>query len=105
MLGALTLVALTLLAVSGIILTLFYDPAPLGAHESVRYVMTSLPLVTFVRDMHVWSATAAVALAFTRLAAGFWRRTSGGFGRACGGAACSCWRCCSASRASPSCRS
>lgn len=74
MLGALTLVALTLLAVTGIVLTLFYDPAPLGAHESVRYVITSLPLVTFVRDMHVWSATAAVALVFTHLAAVFWRR-------------------------------
>src|SRR5881397_572532 len=50
MLGALTLVALTLLGVTGIVLTQFYDPAPLGAHESVRYVITSLPLVSLVRD-------------------------------------------------------
>ena len=51
MLGALTLVALTLLGVTGIVLTQFYDPAPLGAHESVRYVITSLPLVSLVRDV------------------------------------------------------
>ena len=74
MLGALTLVALTLLAVTGIVLTQFYDPTPLGAHESVRYVITSLPLVTFVRDVHVWSATGAVVLVLTHLAAVFWRR-------------------------------
>ncbi len=74
MLGALTLVALTLLAVTGIILTQFYDPTPLGAHESVRYLITTLPLVTLVRDVHVWSATAAVTLVFTHLAAVFWRR-------------------------------
>src|SRR6266545_1754118 len=74
MLGALTLVALTLLGVTGIVLTQFYDPAPLGAHESVRYVITSLPLVSLVRDIHVWSATGAVVLVFTHLAAVFWRR-------------------------------
>ncbi len=74
MLGALTLAALTLLAVTGIVLTQFYNPTPLGAHESVRYVITSLPLVTFFRDVHVWSATAAVVLVFTHLAAVFWRR-------------------------------
>ena len=74
MLGALTLVALTLLAVTGVVLTQFYNPTPLGAHGSVRYVITSLPLVTFVRDVHVWSATGAVAFVFTHLAAVFWRR-------------------------------
>lgn len=74
MLGALTLAALTLLAVTGVVLTQFYDPTPLGAHGSVRYVVTSLPLVTLLRDLHVWSATGAVALVFTHLAAVFWRR-------------------------------
>jgi len=74
MLGALTLVALTLLGVTGIVLTQFYDPAPLSAYESVRYVITSLPLVSLVRDIHVWSATGAIVLVFTHLAAVFWRR-------------------------------
>jgi len=74
MLGALTLVALTLLGVTGIVLTQFYDPAPLSAHDSVRYVITSLPLVSLVRDIHVWSATGAIVLVFTHLVAVFWRR-------------------------------
>lgn len=74
MVGALTLVALTLLALSGIVLTQFYDPTPIEAHQSLRYVITSVPLVTFLRDVHVWSATTAVALVFTHLAAVFWRR-------------------------------
>lgn len=74
MLGALTLVALTSLAATGIVLTQFYDPNPLAAHDSVRYLVTHLPLITFVRDMHLWSATAAVLLVFTHLAFVFWRR-------------------------------
>lgn len=74
MLGALTLTALTLLALTGIILTQFYDPTPLAAHDSVRYVITQLPLVTYLRDIHVWSASAAVVLVFSHLAAVFWRR-------------------------------
>lgn len=74
MLGALTLVALTLLGVTGIVLTQFYDPAPLSAHASVRYIITSLPLVSFLRDLHVWSATGAIVLVFSHLAAVFWRR-------------------------------
>jgi hypothetical protein len=69
MLGALTLVALTLLGVTGIVLTPFYNPTPLGAQESVSYVITRLPLVTFFRDLHVWSATGAIVLVFTHLAA------------------------------------
>ncbi|MGH7613758.1 MAG: hypothetical protein ACREMW_06940 [Gemmatimonadales bacterium] len=53
MLGALTLVALTLLAVTGIVLTQFYNPAPLVAHGSVRYLITETPLVAYLRNVHV----------------------------------------------------
>jgi len=74
MLGALTLAALTLLALSGIVLTQFYNPAPLAAHDSLRYIITEAPLVTWLRDTHVWSATAALGLVFAHLAAVFWRR-------------------------------
>ncbi len=74
MLGALTLVALTVLGVTGVILTQYYNPAPLAAHDSIRYIITELPLVTFLRDVHVWSASAALVLVFTHLVAVFWRR-------------------------------
>lgn len=40
MLGALTLAALTLLALSGIVLTQFYNPTLLAARESLRYIIT-----------------------------------------------------------------
>lgn len=74
MLGAVTLVALTVLAVTGIVLTQFYNPTPLGAHESLRYVITQTPLVTLLRDVHVWGAAAALVLVFAHLSAVFWRR-------------------------------
>ncbi|MEK7668753.1 MAG: cytochrome b N-terminal domain-containing protein [Gemmatimonadota bacterium] len=78
LLGALTLVALALLAATGIVLTQFYNPAPLAAHESVRYVITGVPLVAYLRDVHVWSASSALVLVFAHLVAVFWR---GGFRR------------------------
>jgi ubiquinol-cytochrome c reductase cytochrome b subunit len=74
MLGVLTLAALTLLAVTGIVLTQFYNPTPLGAHESLRYVITRTSLVTLLRDAHVWSAAASLVLVLAHLAAVFWRR-------------------------------
>lgn len=74
MLGALTLAALVALALTGIVLTQYYDPSALGAHESVRYMITSQPLAALLRDVHVWSASAALAFVMAHLAAVFWRR-------------------------------
>lgn len=74
MLGALTLTALTVLALSGIVLTQFYNPSPLDAHESVRAIITTMPLVGYVRDLHVMTSSAAVVLVFAHLSAVFWRR-------------------------------
>lgn len=74
MLGALTLVAITVLALTGIVLTQYYNPTPLGAHESLRAVITQVPFVTLLRDIHVWSAAGALVLVFTHLSAVFWRR-------------------------------
>ncbi len=74
MLGGLTLAALTVLAVTGLVLTQYYNPAPLGAHGSVRYLITEAPLAALMRDMHVWSASGSLALVFAQLATVFWRR-------------------------------
>ncbi|HEX9579628.1 MAG TPA: cytochrome b N-terminal domain-containing protein [Gemmatimonadales bacterium] len=74
MLGALTLAALSVLTLTGIVLTQYYNPAPLGAHDSIRYIITQLPFATWLRDIHVWSASAALILVFAHLAAVFWRR-------------------------------
>jgi ubiquinol-cytochrome c reductase cytochrome b subunit len=78
MLGAMTLVALSLLALSGIVLTQYYDPSPLAAHTSIQYIITQLPFITYLRDFHVASAASAVVLVFSHLATVFWR---GGFRR------------------------
>ncbi len=74
MLGALTLAALTVLALTGMVLTQYYNPAPLAAHGSMQYIITSVPLASFLRDVHVWSASASVVLVFVHLSAVFWRR-------------------------------
>lgn len=74
MLGALTLAALTVLALTGFVLTQFYNPAPLAAHGSVQYIVTKAPLVTYLRDVHLWSAAASMVLVLAHLAAVFWRR-------------------------------
>jgi quinol-cytochrome oxidoreductase complex cytochrome b subunit len=74
MIGALTLVALVVLALTGIVLTQYYNPTPLDAHGSVQYIIENVPLVTLLRDVHVWSASAALVLVLTHLIAVFWRR-------------------------------
>lgn len=74
MLGALTLVALVLLVLSGVVLTQFYNPAVLGAHDSIRFILTQAPFPALLRDAHVWSAAAALVLVFGHLVAVFWRR-------------------------------
>lgn len=74
MLGGLTAVALTFLAITGIVLTQFYNPAPLDAHRSVRYIIENSPTVGYLRDVHVWSAAASIVLVFAHLSAVFWRR-------------------------------
>ncbi len=74
MLGALTLVALVVLALSGIVLTQYYNPAPLSAHDSLLYIISKSPAVSLLRDTHVWAASAALVLVFSHLAAVFWRR-------------------------------
>ncbi|MBK6495536.1 MAG: cytochrome b N-terminal domain-containing protein [Gemmatimonadetes bacterium] len=78
MLGALTLVALVLLALTGVVLTQFFNPAVNGAHDSVRYILTGSAVVALLRDVHIWSASASLTLVFSHLVAVFWR---GGFRR------------------------
>ncbi len=74
MLGAFTLVTLVLLALTGLVLTQYYNPAPLAAHDSVVYLITQTALPSFLRDLHIWSASAALTLVFAHIAAVFWRR-------------------------------
>lgn len=73
-LGGLTLVALVLLAITGVVLTQYFNPSPVGAHASVRYLISQAPFGGLIRDVHIWSASAALVLAMLHLGAVFWRR-------------------------------
>lgn len=72
-LGSLTLSAIGVCAVTGIWLAQFYQPSPLGAHGSVRYIVEQAPLGDLVRSVHWWSATAAVLAVLGHLSWVFWR--------------------------------
>ena len=61
-LGGLALVTFVLLVGTGIFLTQFYEPDPSLAHESVRRIITSVALGTFVRGFHYWGAMAMIVL-------------------------------------------
>lgn len=60
MLGGITFFAFVILIVTGVYLTLFYDPNPANANASVRNIMTDVFLGSFVRSIHYWTAQAVV---------------------------------------------
>ncbi len=70
LLGGLLLVAFVILLFSGVILSLFYDPTPQGAHESMGAIVASGG-TAFIRNLHFWAADAflfILFLHFTRVA-------------------------------------
>jgi ubiquinol-cytochrome c reductase cytochrome b subunit len=67
-LGGLTLAALVILVVTGIILAQFYSPSPDAARESVLHIETEVPLGGLIRGIHVWAAQAMFVLALAHLA-------------------------------------
>ena len=75
MLGGLTAFFLVVLVVTGVYLAQFYNPNPLGAHDSVLYIITRAPLGDWVRSLHFWSAGAATVTLVAHLVWVFWRRS------------------------------
>ena len=61
-LGGLTLITFFLMVGSGVFLTQYYDPQPAKAHESVRHIIDSISLGSFVRAFHYWGAMAMIVL-------------------------------------------
>ena len=59
-LGGITFFGFIILLLTGIILTQFYHPHPAEANGSVAAIMTSVPLGSFVRSLHFWTAQAVV---------------------------------------------
>lgn len=75
MLGGLTFFGILLLIVTGIVLDQFYNPSPVGAHDSLQYIMTRLPLGNWLRALHYWAATLVLVSVFLHLVYVFWRRS------------------------------
>lgn len=74
MLGGLTLFGIVLLIITGVFLDQFYNPSPLGAHDSILYIMTRVRLGNWVRALHYWAATVVFVSVFLHLGFVFWRR-------------------------------
>jgi len=75
MLGGLTFFGLVLLVVTGIMLDQYYSPTPTGAHDSILYLMTRVPLGNWVRALHYWGGTMVLVTVVLHLAYVFWRRS------------------------------
>lgn len=65
--GSLILLFFSLQVVTGIILALYYKPTIAEANESVRRIMTEVPLGWVIRSIHFWSATGMIATVFVHM--------------------------------------
>jgi len=66
-LGSATLFAFVSQAVTGVFLAMYYDPSPIHAYESARYITNEVFLGQFVRGMHKWGATVMMVLIFLHM--------------------------------------
>lgn len=73
-LGGLTAVLIAVLIATGVYLAQFYNPDPLGAHDSMVYLLTRAPLGDWVRSVHYWAAGGVVVTVVLHLGWVFWRR-------------------------------
>src|SRR3954468_13839040 len=53
-LGSATMLAFLNQAITGVFLSMYYDPSPTRAYESIRFVTNEAFLGEFVRGMHKW---------------------------------------------------
>jgi cytochrome b6 len=73
-LGGMTLFFFAVQVVTGILLMLYYRPAPDGAFESVEFLMTTVPFGWLLRSIHSWSANLMIFFAFVHLASVFFMK-------------------------------
>src|SRR5438477_7531437 len=66
-LGSATMFAFLSQAVTGVFLAMYYDPSPVHAYESARYITNDVFLGQLVRGMHKWGATVMMVLIFLHL--------------------------------------
>jgi len=66
-LGGMTALLIVLQALTGILLRFIYVPTPEGAYDSVLKIQNELMLGNFIRNIHSWSASLLILLAFFHL--------------------------------------
>jgi len=69
--GALTVVAFTVQAVTGIILLVWYVPDPTTAYSSTQFVFNSVNYGRFLETVHLYGAYAMILLAFMHMMRNF----------------------------------
>jgi len=75
MLGGLTFAGIALLIVTGVMLDQFYNPSPVGAHDSLLYIMTRVKFGMWIRGLHYWAASIVLVSVFLHMSYVFWRRS------------------------------
>jgi cytochrome b6 len=65
--GGVTLFLYLIQVATGVLLLLYYRPAPDSAFESVRYIVAHVPFGWLVRSVHAWAANLMVGAAFGHL--------------------------------------
>ena len=70
-LGALTVVAFVILAITGILMMLYYVPTPEQAYASTSFIFNQVAYGRFIETVHLYTAYAMVLLMFGHMMRGF----------------------------------
>jgi len=70
-LGTLCALLFAVLAASGLVLAMYYNPSPDRAYQSIDYIMRDLPMGAVLRGIHHWGAGAMVLAVFVHMLASF----------------------------------
>ncbi len=70
-LGSVCALLFAVMAASGALLAMYYNPAPELAYASIDFIMTQVTLGPLLRGIHHWGAGAMVILVFAHLLVGF----------------------------------
>ena len=70
-LGALTVVAFAILAITGILMMLYYVPTPERAYASTSFIFNQVAYGRFIETVHLYTAYAMVLLMFAHMMRGF----------------------------------
>lgn len=70
--GSATMVLCILQGITGMLLTIYYVPAPTLAYDSINYIMNEVTFGWLIRGMHHWGATLLVVMIFLHMLKSFY---------------------------------